>query len=119
MSSRSTYLYKDKGGKIKIGPVWDFNNVCDNYLALKYSTEGFYFAENRIWYEMLLKDEEFVKKVQERYKELRNTYLNEEYITESHRLAAQDIIELGDSKFLFVPLCGETFSWEEHMPKGE
>lgn len=47
------------------------------------------------------------------------TYLNEDYITESHKLAAQDMIELGDSKFMFVPLCGEAFSWEEYMPKGE
>jgi hypothetical protein len=47
------------------------------------------------------------------------TYLNDDYITESHKLADRDLIELGDSKFMFVPLCGETFSWEEHMPKGE
>lgn len=47
------------------------------------------------------------------------TYLNEDYITESHKLGKHDMIELGDSKFMFVPLCGETFSWEEHMPKGE
>lgn len=45
------------------------------------------------------------------------TYLNDDYITESKKLAERDIIELGDSKFLFVPLCGETFSWEEYMPK--
>ncbi len=47
------------------------------------------------------------------------TYLNEDYITDSHKLTVQDIIELGDSKFMFVPLCGETFSWEEHISKGE
>lgn len=47
------------------------------------------------------------------------TYLNDEYITESHKLSAHDTIELGDSKFMFVPLCGETFSWEDYMPKGE
>ncbi len=47
------------------------------------------------------------------------TYLNDEYITESCKLSARDIIELGDSKFLFVPLCGDTFSWEDYMSKGE
>lgn len=80
MCSRSTYLYKDKGGKLSMGPVWDFNNVCDNYLAVEYSPEGFYFVQNRIWYEMLFKDKSFVKKVQSRYKELRKTYLNETYL---------------------------------------
>lgn len=47
------------------------------------------------------------------------TYLNDDYITESQKMKARDIVELGDSKFMFVPLCGEDFSWEEHMPKGE
>lgn len=47
------------------------------------------------------------------------TYLNDDYIDESHKLAPHDTLELGDSKFLFVPLCGESFTWEDHMPKGE
>lgn len=47
------------------------------------------------------------------------TYLNDDYITDSHKLNSHDMIELGDSKFMFVPLCGETFSWEDHIPKGE
>lgn len=47
------------------------------------------------------------------------TYLNDDYIDESHKLAQNDTLELGDSKFLFVPLCGESFTWEDHMPKGE
>lgn len=47
------------------------------------------------------------------------TYLNDDYITDSHKLSAHDMIELGDSKFMFVQLCGETFSWDEYMPKGE
>lgn len=47
------------------------------------------------------------------------TYLNDDYITESKMISSHDTIELGDSKFIFVPLCGESFSWEEYMPKGE
>lgn len=47
------------------------------------------------------------------------TYLNEDYITDSKKLTPNDVIELGDSKFLFVPLCGEAFSWEDYMAKGE
>lgn len=47
------------------------------------------------------------------------TYLNDEYITDSRLLSAWDMIELGDSKLMFVPLCGETFSWDEYVSKGE
>lgn len=32
-------------------------------------------------------------------------------------LNTYDIIELGDSKFLFIPFCGEHFMWED-APKG-
>ena len=47
------------------------------------------------------------------------TYLNDEYMTESQKLNPYDVIELGDSKFVFVPLCGETFSWENFVKKGD
>jgi hypothetical protein len=80
MCFRSTYLYKNMDGKIAIGPVWDFNNVCDNYISKAINIENFHFAQGKIWYDVLLKDEKFVEKVKERYKELRTTYLNEEYL---------------------------------------
>ena len=43
------------------------------------------------------------------------TYLNDNYIEESTKLERNDVVELGDSKFVFVPLCDETFSWEEYL----
>lgn len=45
------------------------------------------------------------------------TYLNDDYIDESKILRARDLIEIGDSKFLFVPLCGKDFSWEDLLQK--
>lgn len=47
------------------------------------------------------------------------TYLNDEYITESKKMKSHDIVELGDSRFVFIPLCNENFSWEDHLSKGE
>ncbi len=47
------------------------------------------------------------------------TYLNGEYITESKKLKPHDIIELGGSRLLFMPLCSESFSWEDYILKGE
>lgn len=40
-------------------------------------------------------------------------YLNDETVYVPMELTAYDVIELGKSKFLFVPLCGEHFEWEE------
>lgn len=45
------------------------------------------------------------------------TYLNEEYITETKKLNGKDTIELGDSKFIFIPLCGDEFKWEQYISK--
>lgn len=75
---RSTYLYKEKGGKIVMGPVWDYNNSLNNYFT-ELDSEKIQCAD-RVWYSQLLKDKDFVDRVVNRYKELRKTILNEEYL---------------------------------------
>ncbi len=45
------------------------------------------------------------------------TYLNDENIMGSKKLNAFDIIELGGSQFIFVPLCCDRFSWESYIGK--
>lgn len=39
-------------------------------------------------------------------------YLNGEPVFSHQKLQANDRIELGTAEFLFVPLCGENFSWD-------
>lgn len=75
----STFFYKDIRGKINIGPVWDFNNACDNYMEVAYDEKGFNMV-NGTWYFMLTKDEKFINSVISRYKQLRKTYLSDEYL---------------------------------------
>lgn len=40
-------------------------------------------------------------------------YVNDEVIDFSSPLKANDIIELGETKLMFVPLCGEHFDWDQ------
>lgn len=40
-------------------------------------------------------------------------YLNDEEVYVPQLLNIYDIIEMGKSKFIFIPLCGECFEWEE------
>ncbi|MFK7907614.1 MAG: CotH kinase family protein [Chitinophagales bacterium] len=85
----STFLYKDKdsnGGKLQIGPVWDFNfslgNV--NYCLGGLST-GWVLDFNQIctndsylipfWWEKLRQSNVFNERVYERWQELRSTVL--------------------------------------------
>lgn len=43
------------------------------------------------------------------------TYLNGDYIFDHKELHGYDKIELGGSVFLFLPLCGEQFSWSDYI----
>lgn len=82
MCSRSTYLSKDIRGKLTMSPMWDFNNVLDNYfIQLSADGEGIFYNE-RTWFKMLLKDEYFVDKVVRRYHALRESHLKEAYLLE-------------------------------------
>lgn len=45
------------------------------------------------------------------------TYLNDEYIEETHAINDKDIIEIGDTKIMFISLCGENFTWEDYISK--
>lgn len=78
MGSYSTYLYKEVGQKYKLC-VWDFNNACDNYQEEELGFR-FFSLVNQGWYFMLMKNEEFVELVLDRYAQLRQEILSNEYL---------------------------------------
>jgi hypothetical protein len=41
-------------------------------------------------------------------------YLNQEPAYMPEEISAYSVIEMGKSKFLFVPFCGENFGWEDN-----
>lgn len=75
----STYMYKEVRSPFKMGPVWDFNNGFDNYEDYTLKIDEFYMI-SKPWYVMLLRDEEFVEQVINRYHVLRQGVLSEERI---------------------------------------
>lgn len=44
------------------------------------------------------------------------TFVNEEEISPRRDLQSRDVIRIGRQRFMFVPLCGESFSWDEGEP---
>lgn len=74
--NHSTYMYKELGGKLKIGPVWDFDGAIDNY-TLKEMTEEHISFYSAPWFDRLIQDESFLEKVQKQYSRLRRTILSE------------------------------------------
>lgn len=113
MCSRSTYLYKDIRGKLVMGPVWDYNNVLNNFIKLDLDGTGIQYVD-RVWYEMLLRDEYFVERVIDRYHDLRKTYLNEDYILE---YIDETISYLGNAIERNYTVWGHTFE-REHQKAG-
>lgn len=87
----STYMYRDMRSGFKMGPVWDFNNGFDNYEDNAVPKEEFCLIF-KPWYSMLIRDEEFVEQVIQRYKFLRTEILSEERI---ERIIDETIAFLG------------------------
>lgn len=75
----STYLYKDVGGKLVMGPVWDFDGGMDNVTAMLTRTD-YIVMGNRPWFEQMIRDPAFTERLNERYRQLRQGILSEEYV---------------------------------------
>lgn len=83
----STYMYKDrdsKNGKLKMGPVWDFNlaygnaNFCggDQIGGWVYNYNNVCpddFWVNHVWWNRMLRDTNFTNKIQDRWWSLRES----------------------------------------------
>ncbi len=83
----STYMYKDKdskGGKLKMGPIWDFNLAYGNASyhngrltsdwVIDYPNSDQYKVP--FWWEKLILDDKFKGQLYERWNELRKDVLN-------------------------------------------
>ena len=74
--ANSTFLHKDVRGRLAAGPVWDFNNVMDNFLVPM--PEDRFFLAERGWHARLMMCEYFTDRVIRRWHELRRGILAED-----------------------------------------
>ena len=107
--SLSTYLYKDIGGKYRMC-VWDFNSACDNY-SHPTTLPHHFELQQTVWYFMLAKDEDFIERIIDRYHDLRETWLSDEYISD---YIDQTVAFLGDA--VERNFEGWGYSFEEYRP---
>lgn len=77
--NNSTYMYKDIGGKLSMGPVWDYDGAIDNYTEEPMKADVMSF-QTAPWFDRLVTDKSFVLKLQKRYAKLRREYLSEENV---------------------------------------
>ncbi|MCL2194821.1 MAG: CotH kinase family protein [Oscillospiraceae bacterium] len=74
--ANSTFLHKDVRGRLAAGPVWDFNNVMNNYF-LEMPAEEFMLAD-RGWFARLMTCPFFTDRVIRRWHSLRRNVLCED-----------------------------------------
>lgn len=86
----STFMHKDRdslGGKLKMGPLWDFNLSFGNAdYCEEWDTLGWHYLQNNIcnqfdphipfWWEKLLTDPYFTQKVKCRWTDFRTSFLH-------------------------------------------
>ena len=65
----SVFFHKDRGGKLKAGPCWDFDWGILSYKTSPEAQTGL-INRNAIWYEALFDDPVFCEKVKARFQEL-------------------------------------------------
>lgn len=84
----STYMYKDKdshGGKLVLGPLWDFNLAYGNVDyndAVEQAAGGWLYNDSRMfWFARLVQDANFKNKMKTRWAALRDNELSNTRIT--------------------------------------
>ena len=120
----STYFYKEKdskGGKLTMGPAWDYNlafgnaDYYDGYLPqgwvynkLEMSTQGIADSfQTPFWWGKLMRDSVFVNSVKRRWNTLRKTTLNPQRIfkfMDSTQVVLKDPLQRNFGRF---PLYGK------------
>ncbi len=82
----SHHFYKDAGGKLVMGPGWDFNRSIGNYKGHdEWKKTGFWMTATRggckpFWSWHIYEDDSFMKAYKARYAELRNSILSTGHI---------------------------------------
>ncbi|MEO6820427.1 MAG: CotH kinase family protein [Ginsengibacter sp.] len=111
----SVYMYKDRGGKLKMGPLWDFDIAFGNinYNADALVENGFYVKHGR-WFERLLQDEYFQQKVSERFDQVKSVF---DSIPGKIAAASETLKRTGgiDRNFQKWPILG-TLVWPNYPP---
>lgn len=125
----STYLYKDKyskGGKLHLGPVWDYNlawhnaDYCGNELTGEwaYAITDYCATDLPFWWRKLATDTVFNNNLQCRWQELRETTLSSDNIFHYMDSIAAYVDEAKDRHYEIWPILG-VYVWPNPSPLAE
>jgi subtilisin-like proprotein convertase family protein len=122
----STFFFKDKksnGGKLQMGPNWDYNlawrnaDYCNAELA-----HGWIYRKNDLcqsdipfWWKRILEDENYINNMKCRWLELRSTILDTSYIFNKIDSITSYLNEAKDRHFNQWEILG-TYIWPNPSP---
>ncbi len=114
----STYLYKEKdsnGGKLYLGPLWDFNLSFGNvdYLANAQFAPGWMYADQGrsiFWFRRMVQDPAFANAMKCRWTELRTGLLTNDYFIDKIDSIAAVLDESQQRNYQRWPVLG-TYIW--------
>lgn len=98
------HAFACKSGRNRIGrnPNCNINLINDNSIAREAHAIILYDHKHRVFYLQNGSSDGIV-------------YLNDSPLLAHEQLNAYDQIEIGKAEFVFLPLCGERFAWEDHI----
>ncbi len=119
----STFLYKDLGGKLKLGPVWDLNigysgggTVPLNDWVINYND---YVPQDPwlvpFWWDRFMDDPQFVAVLQERWTALRSDALATSSVTGLVRSTADYLINTGAVERNYEKWSGISITYESEV----
>jgi hypothetical protein len=113
----STYMHKNKdseGGKLVMGPLWDFNLCYGNvdYWANSQFAPGWMWNDGQrmFWFRRMMADPWFAGQMKCRWTELRSTWMTNEYFTNYIDSMGAVLDEAQDRNFKRWPILG-TYIW--------
>lgn len=92
----SAYMYKDRNGKLNMGPVWDFNlSIGNTVFHQGWETDSWLIYTNPVpfWWHRLITDENFKQKLVKRWKSLRKKELSNSALLEEIDQTAEFLSE--------------------------
>ncbi len=121
----STYFYKDKGGKIQMGPPWDYDlawynaDYCENFQTSGWAYDINYICADAgvpFWWEKLAADTLFAQNLACRWQSLRNgSTLSKAHIFGVIDSMAAVLQEAQGRNFKYWPILGQ-YVWPNPGP---
>ena len=105
----STYMYKERDGKLTMGPVWDFNlSMGNSSFNQGWKTDGWLIYTNHVpfWWDRLLQDANFRQKLVKQWQTLRRDVLATSKLLDEINRTAEYLSEAQKRNFQRWPVLG-------------